>query len=165
MIKTLRYSSWDFFCLCLCIHRKWKYVVEKLGCDFWPKVNHWFESVWKDHLGKTQQNGGNWSKLWLWIEGWDNLEEKDWQHWKVKQVQPMWICVLLCKQFEDTFENSQWTKVVQMQPMCLCILLCKRFKNTFENTQWRKVKQMQPMWLCIRSCTQFEDTFENAQRR
>ena len=33
----------------------------------------------------------------------------------------------------------------KMQPMRLCILLCKRFEETFENTQWRKVKQMQPV--------------------
>ena len=56
-------------------------------------------------------------------------------------------------------------KVKQMQSMWFCIILCMRFDNTFENTQWRKTKQMQPMWLCILSGRQFEDTSENAQRR
>ena len=46
------------------------------------------------------------------------------------------------RQFEETFENAQWRKVNQMQPMWLCFVLCKRFEETFENTQWGKVKQM-----------------------
>ena len=50
-----------------------------------------------------------------------------------------------------------------MQPMWLCILSGRWFEETFENTQWRKVKQMQPMWLCLFSGRPFEDTFENAQ--
>ena len=37
-------------------------------------------------------------------------------------------------QFEDTFENAQWRNDKQMQPMGLCILLYKRFEETFENT-------------------------------
>ena len=69
-----------------------------------------------------------------------------------KQMQSVWLYILLCKQFGDTFKNAQWKKVVQMQPMWLCILSGRQFEDTFENTQWRKVKQMQPMWLCILSC-------------
>ena len=26
---------------------------------------------------------------------------------KVKQMQPMWLCILLCKHFKDTFEDTQ----------------------------------------------------------
>ena len=33
---------------------------------------------------------------------------------------------------------------------------CRQFKETFENTQWRKVKHMQPVLLCIISCRQFK---------
>ena len=59
----------------------------------------------------------------------------------------------------DSFENAQWRKVKQMQPMWLCILSGRRFVEAFENTQWRKVKQMQQMWLCIFLCKRIEDTF------
>ena len=64
----------------LSLSKKWKYAMGKLS-DYWLKVNHWFESVWRKHLGKTQHNGTNLSKSWLWFEfdGWGNLEEKDWQ--------------------------------------------------------------------------------------
>ena len=31
--------------------------------------------------------------------------------------------------------------------MWLCILLCKQFEDTFEKARWRKVKQIQPVWL------------------
>ena len=47
-------------------------------------------------------------------------------------------------QFEDPFENTQWRKVKQMQPVQLCILLCKRFEDPFEDAQWEKVKQHRP---------------------
>ena len=40
----------------------------------------------------------------------------------------------------DSFENAQWRKVKQMQPMWLCILSGRRFVEAFENTQWRKDK-------------------------
>ena len=60
---------------------------------------------------------------------------------------------------EDSFENVQWRKVKRMQPMWLCILSGRRFDEAFENTQWRKVKQMQQMWLCIFLCKRIEDTF------
>ena len=48
---------------------------------------------------------------------WKNPEERDWRCREVQQMQPMWLCILLCRQFEDTFENTQWRKVKQMQPM------------------------------------------------
>ena len=76
-------------------------------------------------------------------------------------MQPMWICIFLCKRSEKTFENAQWRKITQMQPMWICIILCKRSEETFENAQWRKVTQMQPMWVCIFTGMQFEDPFEN----
>ena len=75
----------------------------------------------------------------------------------------MWFCIFSCKQFEGTFENTQWRKVKQMQPMWLFIFSCKQFEGTFENTQWRKVKQMQPVWLCILCPKCFEGAFENAK--
>ena len=65
--------------------------------------------------------------------------------------------------FEDTFENTQWRKVKQMQPMWLCLLWPKCVKDTSENTHRRKAKQMQPMWLCLFSGRPFEKSFENPQ--
>ena len=57
----------------------------------------------------------------------------------------MCLCNCLCQRFEETFDNAQWGKVKQMQPVWLCILSSKRFEDTFENPQWRKSKQMQPV--------------------
>ena len=31
--------------------------------------------------------------------------------WKVKQMQPMWLCIFLCTSFEETFENAHCWKV------------------------------------------------------
>ena len=53
--------------------------------------------------------------------------------------------VFLEKQSEGTFKNTYWRKVKQMQPMSLCLFSGEQFEDTFENTQWRKIKQMQPM--------------------
>ena len=64
---------------------------------------------------------------------------------QAKPMQPIRLCMHSGRQFEDTFENTQWRKDKQMQPMRLCIHSGKRFEDTFENAQWRKAKQMQPM--------------------
>ena len=72
-------------------------------------------------------------------------------------MQPVWLCILSGKHFEETFRNTQWRKVKQMQLMRLCILLCQPFEDTFENTLWRKTKQVWPMWLCIQRCKQFAE--------
>ena len=69
------------------------------------------------------------------------------------------------RQFEETFENTQWRKVKQKQTMPLCLISGKPFEEIFENAHWGKVKQMQPMQICFISCRQFEDTFENPQKR
>ena len=87
------------------------------------------------------------------------------QRRKGKQMQPVWISILLSRQVEDSFENPQWRKVKQMQPVWLCILTSRRFEDSYERTPWRKIKQMQPMWICILSGRQSEDSFENPQRR
>ena len=41
----------------------------------------------------------------------------------------------------NTFENAQWRKVKQIQPIFLCILSGTQFEDTFENAQWIKIKQ------------------------
>ena len=80
-------------------------------------------------------------------------------------MQPMWLCILSSRPFEDAFENAHWRKVKQMQLVWLCIYSGRPFEDTFENTQWRKAKQMLPTWFCIFSSRPFEATFENAQWR
>ena len=129
-----------------------------------PKCNHCeYTSSWASDLRKHSKthSGKNSNKCNQWFE--DIFENAQWR--KVKQMQPMWLCLFLGRQFQDSFENTQWGKVKQMQPMWLCILSSKRFEDTFENTQWRKVKHMQPMWLCLFSGKPFEETSENTQWR
>ena len=38
--------------------------------------------------------------------------------------------------FEGTFQEKQWRKVKQMQPMQVCIISGKRFEGTFENPNY-----------------------------
>ena len=46
-----------------------------------------------------------------------------------------------------------------MQPMSLCILSGRRFEDTLGNAQWGKFKPLQQVWLCILICKCFEDTW------
>ena len=43
--------------------------------------------------------------------------------------------VIIQLSFEITFENTQWSKVKQMQPIWICIPLSKQFKDTFKNAK------------------------------
>ena len=54
-------------------------------------------------------------------------------------MQPMRLCILLDRQFEKTYENTQWGKAKQMQPMRLCILLGRQFEKTYDNTQIKNI--------------------------
>ena len=38
-----------------------------------------------------------------------------------------------CRQFKEAFENTQWRKVKQMQPVLLWIISCRQFKETLKN--------------------------------
>ena len=49
--------------------------------------------------------------------------------YEVERMQPMWQCIFWCKQFEETFKNTQWRKVKQMQPVRLCILTGRQLKK------------------------------------
>ena len=80
-------------------------------------------------------------------------------------MQPMWLCILWSRPFEDTFWNAQWGKAKPMQPVWLSFPSCRRFEETFENAQWGKAKQMQPLLLCILSGRPFNNTSENAHWR
>ena len=81
---------------------------------------------------------------------------------KSKQMQPMSLCFLSYRQFEDTFKTHRAEKSNQCRKhssvaMLLCFLSCRRFEDTFKNAHWRKVKQMQSMRLCFLSCRRFEE--------
>ena len=67
-------------------------------------------------------------------------------------MQSMWLCIILYKQFEETFENAHWREVKQMQSVWFCILWGRLFEAAYENTQWRKGIQMldKPVRLIIR---------------
>ena len=80
-----------------------------------------------------------------------------WGWRKVKQMQPMWLCLFSCIQFEETYENAHQRKVIQMQPMWPCFFSYKQFEGTNENPNWRKIKQMQPMWQCLLWSNLFEE--------
>ena len=70
-----------------------------------------------------------------------------------------------CRRFEEA-ENTQWRKVKQMQPVLLWIISCRQFKETLENVwiilRWRK--RVQLMWLWIITGTQFLKTFEETKQ-
>ena len=51
---------------------------------------------------------------------------------------PVWLCILSGRQFEDTYEDSQWRKVKQMQPVRICMLWSKCFEETFETHSGEK---------------------------
>ena len=82
-------------------------------------------------------------------------------------MQPVWLCMLWSKFFEQTFENTQWRKVEQMQPMWICILLQEQFEQTCDNTHWmgliRKSVEFQRInmdWLTIgEKSKHFQSTF------
>ena len=46
----------------------------------------------------------------------------------------MWLCLFSGRRFEDTCENAQWRKVKQMQPMRLCILKGRQVEETHTKT-------------------------------
>ena len=41
-------------------------------------------------------------------------------------MRSVWLCILSGRKFEETFKNTQWRKVKQMQPVRLCILSNKQ---------------------------------------
>ena len=58
-----------------------------------------------------------------------------------------------CRRFEEA-ENTQWRKVKQMQPVLLCIISCRQFKETLKNVwtllRWRKRVQLMWLWIITR---------------
>ena len=62
-------------------------------------------------------------------------------------MQPVWLFILLGKQFDETYENAQWRKIKEMQLMWLFMFWGIQFEDTFEKAERRKVKEVQPVWL------------------
>ena len=152
MKVTFLFIFLDYLCILFCdVSLSWSFFIISNTTFFILFY------ILKDKNGmkkvKKRSENAQWRKnkqmqpIWLWILLSRLFEDtfEDAQCWKVKQMQPMWICLFSGRPFEDTFEKAQWRKVKQMQPMWLCILLCKQFEESFEKTQWRKVRQMQPM--------------------
>ena len=115
---------------------------------------HYVCSTFAFCLSKVIQNltlASVWSRKHVW---------NCWTRWrKSKQMQPMRLCLLSGRWFEETFEEAQRRKVKQVQSMWLCIRLCKCFEGPFEYTQWSKAEQVQPMRLCFHSGMRFEGTY------
>ena len=144
----------------LILRHIWKCTLQKsqiiaANVNLHPHMNALWGNLWEHTAEKSQTNATNVTLHHLMQALWGHVWEQQWI--KVKQMQPMWLCIMLCKHFEDTFENAEWEK---MQPMRPCLFWARRFEETFENALWRKVKQMQPMWLCIPTPKFFEDTYE-----
>ena len=54
-------------------------------------------------------------------------------HWRGKKMQPVQLCILWSRQFEDKFENPQWRKVAQMLPVWSCILSGRQLEGSFHS--------------------------------
>ena len=95
------------------------------------------------------------------------------------QMHPVWLCILLCKCFEDTLENTQRRNIEQMHPLMpalwghiwkptvkksqtnATIVIMHPFTHPFEDTFKMHSGEMQPMWSCIHPGRQFEEAYEN----
>ena len=53
---------------------------------------------------------------------------------RFKEVQSMWLYYFLGKDSNESHENTPWRKVKQMQPMWLCIHSSRRIEETFVYT-------------------------------
>ena len=75
------------------------------------------------------------------------------------QMHPLWLCILLCKCFEDTLENTQRRNIEQMHPL-MPALWGHIWKPTVKKSQTNAASViMHPF------THPFEDTFENGHRR
>ena len=54
-------------------------------------------------------------------------------------MQPLQICFLSGRWFEEAFDNTQRRKVKQMQAVWLCIIPGRQFLGTLEKAWWRKI--------------------------
>ena len=61
----------------------------------------------------------------------DDDEEVEDAVWSIKHLKGPWREGLVTY----TFENAQWRKVKQMQPMCLCLFSPKFFEETHEEAR------------------------------
>ena len=48
-------------------------------------------------------------------------------------MQPMRLCLFLGSRFKETYDKAQWSKVKQMHPVWVCIILDRIFEETFKN--------------------------------
>ena len=105
--------------------------------------------MWKRTVEKSQTMQAMSSWVILWCQFWKACENAPWR--KVKQMHPVWFCILSGGRFEDTFENTQWRKIKQMQSVRLCMLSGRPDDEAFESTHWKEAKQMKFIFLHIRN--------------
>ena len=63
----------------------------------------------------------------------------------------MWIFFFSCKQFKEQFGNARRKKVKEMQPMRLCIYSYRQIEDSSKNSHSRKIIQMQ-QWFQVGFC-------------
>ena len=129
-------------------------------CDYATSCADVLKTHLKTHSGKSQTNATNvtmpilgqaiWGHIWKRTVGRSqiiaiNATLHPCMQWrKVKQMQPVWICLWSLSQHLKMHLGKSQIDAIDV---------------TFENTQWRKTKQMQPVWLCLFSGRQIEETF------
>ena len=113
--------------------------------NMWKEDNFW-DSIWKHTVVKNQTIATNGTTS---LEAGDlrihlrNVVEN-------KQIIATSVTMLVHNMaILESIWNTQRRKVKQMQPVWFCMLWSKCIEISFEDPQWRKVKQMQPVWLCI----------------
>ena len=95
----------------------------------------------------------------IWGHIWKLTQEKN------VQMQTMRLCSCLCRQFEETFENSFRRIGLQMQPMRLCNCSGRQFEDTFKNSLRRKLTQMGPLWIFDYYGNWIEEALEKSKWR
>ena len=74
-------------------------------------------------------------------------------------MQPMQLCIISSRRFEETLENAHWKNLNQCNQCDYAFSRDRQVLEAFENIQWRKVKQIEPIKL--RNYKLFEEIFEN----
>ena len=73
-------------------------------CDMHPHIQAFWGPIWKRTLGKNYTNAAIATLFPLVQAFWTNI----WKHTVTKKMQPVWICLLSGRRFEDAFEDTQW---------------------------------------------------------
>ena len=72
-----------------------------------------------------------------------------WPHFPVHPILKSRICIVVQCWSTHLLENTQWRKVKQMQPVWICLCVIQALWVNIWKCTLEKVKQMQSMLLCI----------------